>query len=418
MLYIYNIFLSDCMNKNNEDSYVNLDTRIKQLKEKIQKLSTLNQSTNTDKTSTSVPTDFSSECSSYTNCYNSSSCSCSSSSSSSSSCSSSSSSSCSSSISSSSSSSSSCCDKLDELQCTIEYLDNVKADKEETDYLKAQLSSIGNQYDALLGQQKINDTRYNQILTELNNLYDLVTINQENITNITNIINNEYDLTKVIVYEQVNITNTLKIDVDSYVFITMVGGGGAGGIGYINNIYYYGGGGGGSGSFIVNKPIQVVAGTIIYTTVGEGGDISVPRNGGSSTVIILDPSGNTETIIVCGGKNGHPSDPSDTSVLGGAGGSCDGCIITKGIDGDPGTISVPSQISAIGGKGGCSNFDSGGAGGGTYSIENSVILIGEDGRLGSGGGGSAPRMLIEGKLSGYGGNGIIILNIYKISPTI
>lgn len=364
------------------DTYVNLDTRIKQLKDKIQKLSTLNQDTSTSNTDTSIPTDFTSSCSSYTY---------------------------------TSSSSSSSSDKLDELQCALDYLDNTKADKSDTDYLKAQLASIGSNYNALLGQQKTNDTRYNQILTELNNLYDLVTVNQENITNITNIINQEYDLTKILVYEQVNITNTLKIDVDSYILITMVGGGGAGGIGYINNIYYYGGGGGGSGSFIVNKPVQITAGTIIYTTVGEGGDISVQRDGGTSTVVILDPSGHTETIIVCGGKNGHPTNPSDTSVLGGVGGSCDGCIITRGIDGDPGTVSVPSQISAIGGKGGCSNFDSGGAGGGTYSIDNTIVLIGADGKLGSGGGGSAPRMIVEGKLSGYGGNGIIILNIYKIS---
>jgi len=211
-------------------------------------------------------------------------------------------------------------------------------------------------------------------------------------------------------------------------FVTMVGGGGAGGIGCYDDQYYYSGGGGGAGACYIKKPIFVTPCTKIYIKVGMGGNINNDCCG-QDTYIEYTYCNETIKLVVCGGKNGNCDisiinkklNGISISVNGGSGGQ--GIqIILNGNNGEPGQVSPPSNpymsltfniaagrggnsIMNIGGKGGSNYFSSGGLGG------NNVNFIGQDGQFGSGGGGSAPRMNIDCsmKLSGNGGNGLVIL---------
>lgn len=242
----------------------------------------------------------------------------------------------------------------------------------------------------------------------------------------------------------------------SIMYITMVGGGGAGGIGFIRdgNTYISGGGGGG-GACLTQKPVRISRDTILEIKVGQGGSINNTPDGGDTYVKITYPD-NTVTTITCeGGKMGHPTILFENNINGGIGGKCseyaptkvfksslfdiklgtdnanDGNVTsfdinsdellyssTDGKNGDNGAISYPSQEIARGGNGGNSLFCNGGKGGGFHiNVGNELNLnqddfLGEDGKLGSGGGGSIPRSNIDTskKCSGNGGNGCVFIH--------
>jgi hypothetical protein len=252
-----------------------------------------------------------------------------------------------------------------------------------------------------------------------------------------------------------------------YIYITAVGGGGAGGVGCIKGMFYYSGGGGGAGACIMHRPIEVVEGTIITIKVGAGGSACDGTEGGDTVITIKHPNHCTQTIIVKGGKNGHPllnfcqngettkpptttdqhtttsATPSeencdcscdyDNIVSGGLGG-CSSTSVLSGSNGLNGNISIPSYISTNSGCGGNSVFYKGGCGGGNMfanggcggcidnlspieymSCPRNTInnFVGQSGVFGSGGGGSAPRSVIDPTdsqcLSGKGGCGIVII---------
>ncbi len=239
------------------------------------------------------------------------------------------------------------------------------------------------------------------------------------------------------------------------IFVTIVGGGGAGGIGYCSNQYFYSGGGGGAGACIIKKPIKVEPNLILYIKVGEGGN-SKDRKHGESSYIRFCFKSNDNRIKAKGGKNGYPQLKDgcdlDLKVDGGEGGELcypflsgnngeDGKMIpTKnyhnnkcykktdynfpGTDGCDGEISFPSGPTSCPGSGGCSVFYDGGCGGTNYFSDggkcgNNYNSIGYDGSYGSGGGGSCPKYKLDfcKKLSGNGGDGIIIIELgaYKNS---
>ncbi|QKF94564.1 hypothetical protein QKU48_gp1106 [Fadolivirus algeromassiliense] len=195
------------------------------------------------------------------------------------------------------------------------------------------------------------------------------------------------------------------------IFVTLIGGGGAGGLGYITNNYYYSGGGGGSGAYARRIPLKVSQGHFIIIKVGKGGDLSKNMDGSDSSIEIVNNGGHVlHKIIANGGKNAHPLSQDDISVKGGAAGINTGAYFRNGTSGNDGSVSLPSQTNVYGGDGADSGFASGGLGGGKI-IGDDVDFIGSDGSYGSGGGGSAPRTNIDsnGKLSGNGGDGFIMI---------
>lgn len=217
-------------------------------------------------------------------------------------------------------------------------------------------------------------------------------------------------------------------------FLTMVAGGGAGGIGFIKDIKYYSGSGGGSGACIIKRPIKIKKCSILRVKVGKGGTL-MTNNGEDSEVEIINCGTISECIKVFGGCNGSPSYeeveyyrthdiPSDKVFFGGCSGKHDQCDTFSGRKGADGNISYMSQlllsggcgcsnIFMSGGKGGSSIFMVGGSGGLCKSITNydKNLLIGCDGKFGSGGGGSCARLKpnYSEKLSGNGGNGFILI---------
>jgi hypothetical protein len=235
------------------------------------------------------------------------------------------------------------------------------------------------------------------------------------------------------------------------IFVTIVGGGGAGGIGYCSNNYFYSGGGGGAGACVIKKPVKVEPNLIIYVKVGKGGNAKERKHGENSSIRFCMKSDDNK-IKTKGGKNGYPRLNDDCSlelkIDGGEGGElcypflsgCDGedgkMIPTKschnnyykcykkcdynfpGKDGCDGEISFPSGPTSCPGNGGCSLFYDGGCGGTNYFSEggksgNHNNPIGCDGIYGSGGGGSCPKYKLNfcKKLSGNGGDGMVIIEL-------
>ena len=202
----------------------------------------------------------------------------------------------------------------------------------------------------------------------------------------------------------------IKADIN-VIFVTMVAGGGAGGIGFIDNHYYYAGGGGGAGSCMIGVPLDVKKGAILKIRVGKGGNSASNIDGQNSTVEVLNGDEVETTLTAYGGKNGKPNRESNglfvKKLEGGKGGNTDLASFTKGNNGENGNISIPSQSPAVAGSGGSSAFSVGGKGGGFKGFEHN--LIGSDGKFGSGGGGSCPRVVIDTskKVSGSGGDGMV-----------
>ena len=239
------------------------------------------------------------------------------------------------------------------------------------------------------------------------------------------------------VYTDTTTEHTFVVPKDiNLIFITCCGGGGAGGCGFIENMYYYSGGGGGGGASIINRPINVVNGTIIKITVGKGGECMGQQNGSKTIIHIKYPDGTEHIIDAHGGKNGYPQyniinnnfkneSEQSYSIIGGEGGK--GCFASfNGEPGANGNISIPSYVSGnpghggasifyCGGIGGGSTFSSGGCGGfiGTWENKKQTFdnMIGQSGKFGSGGGGSAPKSKINMNepISGNGGDGIVII---------
>jgi hypothetical protein len=288
---------------------------------------------------------------------------------------------------------------------------NDKMDKN-NDLLQQQLNLYNCSYTELLNEIKQDNYKYSQLIHNIDNINDIINSLQIN----NNIHTNDCKFGRKI-YNDFTVKHTFIVKHDiQFIYITMVAGGGAGGIGYYENMYYYSGGGGGSGACLIKKPINVIENTIINITVGKGSDVRYDFCGGDTIIELIYPCLKTEIIKVNGGQNSNTLETYKNKIIkGGKGG--DGynkCF--SGNNGEDGIISVPSFVSANGGNGGGSVFCNGGTGGGNYvslggeggNIHN---LIGSNGKFGSGGGGSCPRILIDknNQLSGNGGNGFVII---------
>ena len=330
-------------------------------------------------------------------------------------------------------------------------------------FLQQQLDTINKNYMKLLDRQNGENARYKQIIGELDNLYLLLEANYDNIEKLSQAVNNNANNANNCIncnrlfYTCPNKIHKLVIDKDiNLIFITIIGAGGAGGMGCVKDMYYYSGGGGGAGSCYIKKPVEVRNGTILNIKVGKGGTIKDNLDGEDSYVEVNNLYTDNAIVVAQGGKNGCLSYTNALCcmdgtcenihiVCGGSGGKNNTCVTCfDGCDGDPGQISVPSQFAANGGNGGTSHFYNGGNGGGNYfnsggiggnylNLNNNVIItnpndpvypvnpvypinvddiiVGKDGKYGSGGGGSAPRLNIDinAKLSGDGGNGFVMI---------
>lgn len=282
----------------------------------------------------------------------------------------------------------------------------------ELDYLQTQLNILSKNMNNLQKKEQCKDNRYDQIIREFNNVYTILGSNNDTLTTLKQVSD---DCCRI-VYTDVTTTHQFIVEEDiSLLFITMVGGGGAGGVGCVDGFYYYSGGGGGSGSPLIKKPINVCMGSTINIIVGRGA--KYPEEEGQASCIIVETMGkDTITIKADGGKSGHPHYNMITkSVNGGAGGVGINCIL-HGCPGEDGAISNPSQIPANGGNGASSFFCIGGRGGSSYfniggEGGDEDNIIGQNGNFGSGGGGSAPHLILDitQQLSGNGGDGIIII---------
>jgi hypothetical protein len=317
----------------------------------------------------------------------------------------------------------------------INLLDNLddKLDYQ-TDVLQHQINLINECYTDIINDLTTKKKSTEIIINEINQINDTL---EEIITSCCSDHNCHCDCEKIcesrkIIYTDPNNQHIFIVKPGiKFIFITAVGGGGAGGLGIIKDMYYYSGGGGGSGASIINKPISVVDGTILYITVGKGGDILSGVHGGETIIKITYPNSSTiELIIVDSGKNGNPSlDDCDTkhvlNVDGGAQGNGVTCLIS-GNDGMNGNVSVPSflalnagsggdSIMYAGGRGAGNTFADGGEGGHVLmksTLNNDTdVLIGKPGKYGSGGGGSAAKSFIDKTktASGYGGDGLVII---------
>ena len=306
-----------------------------------------------------------------------------------------------------------------------------------SEYYKMQIDDLTNKYFELVESKKCADERYKQILNELNYLYKLIenksscdTSSSSYIPMCSPVCNQPTINQQPIIYSVPTGKEDEIIVTDpnaKFAIVNMVGGGGAGGIGYVNNQYYYGGGGGGGAASLVSKPIPVTVNTIITIYIGKGGSQVTGQDGEASYAIFKYPDNKILTFKVNGGMNGHPllseiinlSTPrslnthsrdiqlQDMSV---DGGGCGMTTVWAGIQGQPGIdgiITIPSQIPAIGSPGGASAFGEGGLGG----MNNYDHIIGQNGTYGSGGGGSAPQLVIdETNVSGNGGDGLVTIS--------
>jgi hypothetical protein len=296
---------------------------------------------------------------------------------------------------------------------------------ENLEYIELQLNYLNQKFERILTLKDTSDNRYKQLVSELETIYT--------------ILDNNYCPTKQDISGSDNCCTTRQVYTDietehhyivnkdiSYIFLTMVGGGGCGGIGYVDNFYYYSGSGGGSGACIFKKPISVCIGTVIKITVGKGGNSLTNNNGTQSSVKIIYPNGKCEVSCVDGGFNGNPSimdfecNKLNDNVKGGKGGQHHDCCLAflDGCSGEDGEVALPSFATAQPGNGGSSAFANGGKGGSNILSEGGsggiyTDLVGKDGKFGSGGGGSCPRILkpehFKDKLSGNGGNGLVII---------
>lgn len=249
-----------------------------------------------------------------------------------------------------------------------------------------------------------------------------------------------------IVSDKLTISNTNAIytivndlDINCMLYITMTSGGGAGGIGKIMGNLFISGSGGGGGSSILNKPLHIAPNQYLCIKLGKGGSAKNNQNGENSYLKLNDENNDIlYELVMEGGKNGNPSICDidslhinyEQDINGGLGGnnnlSCgSGSKINNylsGQNGCSGQIGIPSQLVAIGGTGGSSHLEKGGNGGGSFLCSggyggnsgNTPNIIGQNGRYGSGGGGSVPlsNHNID-KLSGDGGNSIAFIQICK-----
>lgn len=313
----------------------------------------------------------------------------------------------------------------------INMLDNLddKLDYQ-TDVLQHQINLINECYTDIIDDLTNKKKSTEIIINEINHINDTL---EELITSCCVDHNHRCDCEKTcesrkIIYTDPNHTHIFVVKPGiKFIFITAVGGGGAGGLGIIKDMYYYSGGGGGSGASIINKPISVVDGTILYITVGKGGDILSDMHGGETIIKITYPNSSIiETIVVDSGKNGNPScSDCDTkqilNVDGGAQGNGVSCLVS-GNNGVNGNVSVPSFLALNAGSGGDSVMYAGGQGAGNtfadggeggHVLMNSSLnnMIGKPGKYGSGGGGSAAKSSIDKTqiASGCGGDGLVIV---------
>jgi len=184
----------------------------------------------------------------------------------------------------------------------------------------------------------------------------------------------------------------------------IVGGGGGAGFGSC------GGGGGGGRVLVSNSPINVVAGTALSLTVGEGGaggwlgtypSWSPGTSGAASSLTI---AGTTYSASGGGGGGGWLNSVTYAGSTGGSGGGGTSCPTTAGGASETSTVSGFTAYGNAGSTGGPNTYEGGGGGGaGTAgSIRNGgdgrtvwgVTLAGggggwTNGLGGSGGGGSA-----------------------------
>lgn len=271
--------------------------------------------------------------------------------------------------------------------------------------LQTQIDDIKSRLDSLNNSIGFSDTRYKQILADLDNTHLLLETGLSWDSPLGQIINS--DIANIVCLNYINPTKVYRYTINrpiNIIYVTMIGGGGAGGIGHLDG-YYYSGGGGGAGACFFRKPFPIVKGCVLNITVGMGGDISKNEHGQPSYIEIIYPDGNNKTLSVEGGKNGKSDNTLNTDVSGGHGGKSEFVSIYDGNKGENGQQGLPSFASVYGGKGGSSMLSHGGKGG---TEDN---LIGIDGIFGGGGGGSVPRILtnMKGKLSGNGGSGLIII---------
>jgi hypothetical protein len=119
---------------------------------------------------------------------------------------------------------------------------------------------------------------------------------------------------------------------------------------------------------------------------------------------------------VTGGTNAKPSRNCETEVDRGKGGTIDMMCINNGTDGEDGQITFPSQLMANAGNGGSTSFNKGGEGGTNYFANGGnggdrSNMIGSNGMVGSGGGGSVARLNLDftQRTSGDGGDGFILI---------
>ncbi len=165
------------------------------------------------------------------------------------------------------------------------------------------------------------------------------------------------------------------------IWVTAIGGGGAGGIGgHADPGNGGGGGGGGAGSFILQQPYNVTAGSTHAITVGKGGATNSADGfpGGSTSVGSL--------VTLSGGAGGSMGlagiSGGDYGGYGGAGGGAGGA----------GGKGGNSASTASGGANGSAASGAGGGSGGT-------------GDGGGGGGGGAAGITSAGARSGGGRGG-------------
>jgi len=321
-----------------------------------------------------------------------------------------------------------CVDKEDSVCCnnlptSTKLLDNiVNLDiqmNDNIDFMQNQINNINNSYKEIINEILIENNRYKILVDEVNNINEK--IDDIEIKLIESGCSIQYDGTcnhgcGKMIYTDVTKINVFVVEHDiEFLYLTMVAGGGAGGIGFVDGIFYYSGGGGGGGSCIINKPISVTKGTILHIKVGSGGDSKSGRHGSDSYVEILYTTHKKEIILTSGGANGHPTKDMDHDVSGGCGGHSHLCMF-DGCNGHPGETSIPSHGCSKGGCGGTSIFYKGGNGGGNYfgtGGKGGTIdrIVGENGKYGSGGGGSCPKLIIDPteRLSGNGGDGVVII---------
>jgi hypothetical protein len=204
------------------------------------------------------------------------------------------------------------------------------------------------------------------------------------------------------------------------VTVTLCGGGGAGGHGSMKNGIFYGGGGGGAGGSCLKKPVIIVnpmnEDINIKAKIGMGGTINNLDGGDTSVCIYV----GSKLILKHTAQGGRHGGNQDNNNKGGIGGGCGSNVMLGGYDGGAGSITLSSIGKVFGGNGGNSAFEEGGFGGyqkNGFKIENdtdgydhpdnSTNPQGQNGHMGSGGGGSVPGIAPE--LIGKGGDGFVIV---------